>query len=136
MADELKTKFFLRSRLIQAAILGCLTAAGGLSSALGIDLPSGLTTEWLTNLLDSITGDFAGSAGNVLVNDPRGWSIGRGMFNNGVADWVDAHIDEVRISDAVLAPNEFLFRAVPEPASAALLAMGAAFAICLRRRNG
>src|SRR4051812_15885687 len=52
--------------------------------------------------LDHITGDFAGPSGNVLVQEPLGWSVGRGMFNNGVADWADAHIDEVRISDTVL----------------------------------
>jgi hypothetical protein len=39
------------------------------------------------------------------------------MFNNGVADWADAHIDEARISDMVLTPDEFLFNAVPEPTS-------------------
>jgi hypothetical protein len=46
------------------------------------------------------------------------------MFNNNVADWADAHIDEVRISDAVLTPNQFLFAAVPEPNSALLLFAG------------
>jgi hypothetical protein len=72
-------------------------------------------------LLDSITGDFAGPGGNVLVSEPLGWSIGRGMFNNGVADWADAHIDEARISSAVLSRDEFLFNAVPEPASLVLV---------------
>jgi hypothetical protein len=73
--------------------------------------------------LDAITGDFAGPSGNVLVNEPLGWSIGRGMFNNGVADWSDALIDEARISNTVLAPSQFLF--VPEPGTAAaLLSLG------------
>jgi hypothetical protein len=85
--------------------------------------------------VDSITGDFAGPAGNVLVNEPLGWSIGRGMFNNGVADWADAHIDEVRISDTVLAANQFLFAPVPEPATASLVVIGAALAGCFRRRS-
>ena len=85
-------------------------------------------------LADTETGDFAGTAGNVLVNDPRGWSIGRGMFNNNVADWSNAHIDEVRISDAVLAPNEFLFTAVPEPATLAL-AVGAVLTLGVARRK-
>jgi hypothetical protein len=73
-------------------------------------------------LRDSKAGDFAGPSGNVLVADPLGWSIGRGMFNNGVADWADAHIDEARISNAVLTPDQFLF--VPEPQTAALLSLG------------
>ena len=71
--------------------------------------------------LDAITGDFAGPSGNVLVSDPLGWSIGRGMFNNNVADWSDALIDEARISNTVVAPDQFLF--VPEPASLFALAL-------------
>ena len=74
--------------------------------------------------LDHITGDFAGPSGNVIVSEPLGWSVGRGAFNNGPADWADAHIDEVRISDTVLAPNQFLFAAVPEPNSILLSVMG------------
>jgi hypothetical protein len=75
-------------------------------------------------LVDTETGDFAGPLGNVIVQDPTNWSIGRGMFNNGVADWSDALIDEVRISDTVLARDQFLF--IPEPASWALLAAAVA----------
>jgi hypothetical protein len=71
---------------------------------------------------DTVSGDFAGPGGNVLVEEPLGWTFGRGMFNNGVADWSDAVIDEARISNAVLAPNQFLF--VPEPATAGLLSLG------------
>lgn len=82
-------------------------------------------------LRDTVSGDFAGPGGNVLVNDPLGWSIGRGMFNNGVADWADAHIDEARISDTVLSPGEFLF--VPEPASG--LALGGLALLTLGRRR-
>lgn len=67
-------------------------------------------------LLDSLSGeDFAGASGEVLINDSTNFSIGRGMFNNGVADWSNALIDEVRLSDTALAPGEFLF--VPEPAT-------------------
>ncbi|MCA9261912.1 MAG: hypothetical protein KDA61_21995, partial [Planctomycetales bacterium] len=44
---------------------------------------------------------------------PTPFTIGRGMFNNGVTDWSDAIIDEVRISDAALSPAEFLFETVP-----------------------
>lgn len=72
-------------------------------------------------LLDSISGDFAGGAGEVLYSDPTSFSIGRGAFNNSVADWADARIDEVRIADQVLTPGGFLFTPVPEPHALALL---------------
>jgi hypothetical protein len=85
-------------------------------------------------LLDSITGDFAGPSGNVIVNDPTNWSIGRGMFNNGVADWADALIDEARISNTVLAPDQFLFNAVPEPHTI-LLTLAAVFGMAFKRAD-
>jgi hypothetical protein len=83
--------------------------------------------------LDFITGDFAGPLGNVIVEEPLGWSIGRGMFNNGVTDWADAIIDEVRISDVVLPVSQFLF--VPEPTGAALAGLGLAACVRLGRRR-
>ncbi|HEX3599633.1 MAG TPA: LamG-like jellyroll fold domain-containing protein [Lacipirellulaceae bacterium] len=75
-------------------------------------------------LLDHATGDYAGPSGNVIAAEPLGWTVGRGAYNNNPADWADAHIDEVRISDSVLAPNQFLFVAVPEPSSAILCVIG------------
>lgn len=63
-------------------------------------------------LKDAISGeDFAGDLGpgEVLIYDPTPFSIGRGMFNNGVTDWADALIDEVRISNEALTPDQFLF---------------------------
>ena len=84
-------------------------------------------------LLDSLSGeDFAGTNGNVLIDDNTNFSVGRGMFNNGVTDWSNALIDEVRISDVALARNEFLF--VPEPAS--LFLAGLAVVSMLGRRRG
>ena len=53
--------------------------------------------------------DYTGAAGEVLVQDPTPWTIGRGMFGNGVTDWSNAIIDEVRISDVALTPDQFLF---------------------------
>ncbi len=85
--------------------------------------------------IDSITGDFAGPNGNIIVEEPLGWSIGRGMFNNGVADWSDAKIDEVRISDQVLAKNEFLFNAVPEAGSLSLAVIALAAGVAANRRR-
>jgi hypothetical protein len=37
------------------------------------------------------------------------WAIGRGMYANGVTDWFSGVIDEVRITNRVLDPTEFLF---------------------------
>jgi hypothetical protein len=86
-------------------------------------------------LKDTLSGqDFVGPNGEILVQDPTPWSIGRGMFNNGVTDWSDAKIDEVRISDTVLAPNQFLFQAVPEPVAGLLGAVAVLAGVVARRR--
>jgi hypothetical protein len=67
------------------------------------------------SLVDSLQGqDFAGSLGQVLINSTGNFTVGRGMFNNSPADWSNALIDEVRISDQALAASEFLF----DPAAA------------------
>ena len=41
--------------------------------------------------------------------NPGGWSVGRGLFNGGHGDRAYGFIDEVRISNSALLPNEFLF---------------------------
>jgi hypothetical protein len=67
-------------------------------------------------LKDAISGeDFAGDKGfgGVTIFDNTPFTIGRGMFNNGVTDWSDALIDEVRVSNSALLPTEFLFETVP-----------------------
>ena len=83
--------------------------------------------------LDSISGDFAGAAGQILADNPGAFTIGRGMFNLGVTDWSDARIDEVRVSDTLLTPDQFLF-AIPEPSLTMLAATGA-LALGVARRN-
>ena len=68
-------------------------------------------------LRDALSGqDFAGAAGEVLVQDPTPFTIGRGAFNNGITDWSDAIIDEVRVSDVALTPDQFLFLTADAPA--------------------
>ena len=37
------------------------------------------------------------------------WSVGRGQFGGGAADWFDGQIDEVRLTNAPLSPSQFLF---------------------------
>jgi len=54
---DVKTKFFLRSRKIQAALILGLQALQGGSEAAGVHLPTWLTLDWLAGLLDTITAD-------------------------------------------------------------------------------
>ncbi len=42
------------------------------------------------------------------------WVVGRGMYNGAAVDWVDGVIDEVRISNVALDPQNFLNAAVEE----------------------
>jgi hypothetical protein len=69
---------------------------------------AGETGDYL--LKDAISGDdFAGTSGEVLIFEPLGFTIGRGMYDNNVTDWSNALIDEVRVSDTILTPDNFLF---------------------------
>ena len=53
--------------------------------------------------------------GGVGVNDDNtSWTIGRAQYAGSPADWADAIIDEVRISNTALDPTQFLF-AAPAP---------------------
>jgi hypothetical protein len=58
-------------------------------------------------------------SGGALFNNDSVWAVGRGWFN-GVNDFFDGQIDEVRISDVALNPAEFLF-VIPEPSSSLML---------------
>lgn len=60
------------------------------------------------------------------------WTVGRGMWNGNLADWSNAFIDEVRISDTALSTGAFLGN-VPEPATLGLLALGGLLTLPRRR---
>jgi hypothetical protein len=87
------------------------------------------------SLLHSISGDFAGAGGEVLFNSTANYTIGRGQFNGGNADFSDALIDEVRVSDVALSRENFLFAAVPEPATWLMAAAAVAGGFLRRGRR-
>ncbi len=62
------------------------------------------------------------------------WSVGRGMYNGGHGDRAYGFIDEVRLSDTALAPDQFLF-VVPEPSTFALAILGGAILLFRRRAH-
>jgi len=79
---------------------------------------------------------------STTVGDTQwGWTVGRGRYGGSDAQdgghvdrWFGA-IDEVRISDVALKPNQFLFAAVPEPSGLALIGVAAAVGGLHRRRS-
>jgi len=72
----------------------------GSTAKLFIKEPSDLTYE----LESSVTG----VSGGALFNENNTWTVGRGMWNGGNADWADQYIDEIRISDTALEVSQFL----------------------------
>jgi hypothetical protein len=64
-------------------------------------------------LKHSITGMFDGPTGDVLTLLGTSYTVGRGAWAGNVADWSDALIDEIRVSDDALTPDQFLFETAP-----------------------
>jgi len=75
-------------------------------------------------------GSCGGPWSGIILDGDTPWTIGRGMRDNGPKGYVDGTIDEVRISDAVLAESDFL--AIPEPS---LIFGGIALALLAFRRK-
>jgi len=58
----------------------------------------------------------SGISGGALYQQDSFWSVGRGMYKGGIANWLDdGYIDEVRLTDGELPPMQFLGSVVPEP---------------------
>ncbi len=78
-------------------------------------------------------------SGNVTFNSTGDWSwtIGRGMYNGQVVDWMsnNSNIDEVRLSAAALGTHQFLATAIPEPSAFAALGGLAALGFAATRRR-
>ena len=92
------------------------------------DIASGAGYQ-LVSTLDMTTG---GDLDTSLAATSANWTFGRGWYKSGFVDYADAVIDEVRISDAALGVEE-LITVVPEPATMALLGVGA-LAMLRKRR--
>jgi len=75
-------------------------------------------------------GSCGGPWSGIILDGDTPWTIGRGMRDNGPKGYVDGTIDEVRISDEVLAESDFL--AIPEPS---LIFGGIALALLAFRRK-
>lgn len=78
----------------------------------------------------ALTGGTAAS--NALASNGGNWTFGRGWYNGGFVDHIDGRIDDIRFSDAALAPSQLL--PVPEPVSSLLFSLGALGLLQRRRR--
>ena len=76
-------------------------------------------------------GGTSGPWSGIDLNGDTPWTIGRGFRDNGPKGFVDGSIDEVRISDVVLAEGDFL-GTIPEPS---LVIGGIALALLAFRRK-
>jgi len=74
------------------------------SSTVMLYLKPQSASEYLFLGSAAINGAFFNSY--TAFNQP--WVVGRGMWNGRNVDWLDGRIDEVRISDTVLLPSQFL----------------------------
>ncbi len=69
---------------------------------------------YINNELDNTVSLGSGNTALARVSDDESWTLLCGMFNSAVGDYFGGLIDEVRISDAALAPQEFLFWETPD----------------------
>lgn len=93
----------------------------------GVEVAS--TDMSLSGSGDTSLAQATGDGGDWRAN---AWTVGRGLYNGGHGDRAYGFIDEVRISDEALAPNQLLAN-VPEPGSIALLTLGGLL-VARRRR--
>lgn len=94
------------------------------------------TAGTLTLYVDGVSVGSTTGFNGLFSSIASSWTIGRGQYAGNPGDTVNGFIDEVRFSNAALAPGEFL-NAIPEPSSFAAIAgaLGLAFAASRRRRS-
>ncbi len=86
------------------------------------------------NGYQSVGSNVIGGANNALAQTGANWTFGRGWYNGGFGDNITGNLDNIRFSDAALAPSQFIPLSVPEPSSLALVGISAAL-FMVRRRN-
>ncbi len=79
--------------------------------------------------------DVADSPDNALATTGAVWTVGRGWWDGGLADWMTGNVDNVRFTEGALDPGDFI--AVPEPSTYAMLfgALVLAGTVWIRRRR-
>jgi len=118
---DIKSKFFLRSRKIQAALILGLSALMAGADSVGVSLPGFLTTDWLTGFLDTITGDSG--LGAALLNAYAALAlVGSWLRPDGAALNVVPLTGTLKLAPSLRAVALLLALLIPlaAPASAAL----------------
>ncbi|RYD33522.1 MAG: hypothetical protein EOP87_10840, partial [Verrucomicrobiaceae bacterium] len=117
---DIRTRHPVTSQWTSAAIklkdAASFTAGQWLHLAIVGNMATGKLTAYSHDPATS-TYSQIGQASGYVGNIPSGqWTVGRGCYNNGVADWVnDTTFDEVRVFDRALPPENFLYGTDPLP---------------------
>jgi hypothetical protein len=98
----------------------------------------GITLAMYADKLDGAGYQLVGSLGLNTENDNAlrstgNWTFGRGWWNGGFVDAITGNMDNIRLSDVALSPEQLI--PVPEPSVLALFVMGSLAALRMRRRG-
>lgn len=105
---------------------GLAATSDGSTASLYANDGSGYRLMGSVDISDSNNPALADAGGN-------NWTFGRGWYGPiGFVDHIDGYMDNVRFSDEVLDPSEFV--AIPEPATIALIGFGS-LALIRRKRS-